>query len=111
GSVTTQDEMRNCALSQIDPNKILFRRFNSLSNRLWNFFSLARAIADHSRGRITDDNQRGERKILATFYDLCDAVDSNYLVFKLVLSSIEFLGYSWHSLTLSINPSSVAPRF
>src|SRR5690348_2072210 len=90
--------MRDRGLGQIHPYQILLGRFDSLADRLGNFLRLPRAIADYGGAGISDYDQRSKREVLASFDNLSDAIDRDYLILKLVRTSIELLCDYWHSL-------------
>ena len=89
--------MRNAGLCEVHTKQVLLGRLNPLTDGLRHFLRFAGSIPDDCGRRISDHNQRGERKILSALYDLGDTVDGDHLVFQLVRPRVEFLDHCWHN--------------
>src|SRR5438132_4336854 len=83
-------------LREIHAHQILLGRFDSLADRLGNFLRLPRAISDHGGAGISHHHQRGKGEILTSFDNLGDTIDRDYLILKLVRTSIELFCDYWH---------------
>src|SRR5881392_1603169 len=74
--------MRQGVFDQRHANEVLLGRFNSFFDRQRNFTRFAGAKT-YMAAFVTDDDERGERKVLAALDYFGDAIDRDHLVFQI----------------------------
>ena len=88
-------------VGQVDLVQVLLGRLDALADGLGNFLGLARTVADDAFAGIADDDQRGERHVLAALDDLGDAIDGDDLVLEVEAVRVDLFLHCHNSCPLS----------